>query len=235
LLFLFHVYEILRFGDMSGREPLNGDQPTPLLEGSAARPRSDNGAMFPPPQTLATRLATPCLLALLPACLSASAWAQSDALQIYARLNVGLEAMHRDAADGARHNMRRLSNYRSVLGLRGNEALGAGTRLLFQVEGTLSPDTGRRHRGARHPHRSRRNVGHAIRRQLDHAVQLGHIKPGSVLPDHRRLHEHHGQRFGLECRQPDRHRLVRPPPEEQPALLDAGLARRVAAPGPRLQ
>ena len=106
------------------------------------RARSDNGAMFLRPPTLLPRLAAPCLLALLPACLPASAWAQSDALQIYARLNVGLEAMQRDAANGARHSVTRLSNYRSVLGLRGSEALCAGTRLLFQIEGTLSPDTG---------------------------------------------------------------------------------------------
>ena len=121
---------------------LNEDQSTPLLEGAATRACSDNGAMFSRPILLRARRAAPCLLALLPTCLPASAWAQSDALQIYARLNAGLEAMQRGAADGARHSVTRLSNYRSVLGLRGNEALGAGTRVLYQIEGTLAPDTG---------------------------------------------------------------------------------------------
>lgn len=80
------------------------------------------------------------MLALLPACLPTLALAETDALQIYARLNLGLEAMQQSGA--RRHDVTRLSNYRSVLGVRGGEALGAGMRVLYQVEGTLSPDTG---------------------------------------------------------------------------------------------
>ena len=76
------------------------------------------------------------ILSALLAALSASAVAQDD-VQVYGRLNVGLERLQNDGTPVAR-----LSNYRSVLGFRGSEDLGGGTRILFQIEGTLSPDTG---------------------------------------------------------------------------------------------
>jgi len=82
---------------------------------------------------------TPTLLrAALFGLLSAPALASADSLQLYGRLNLGIESMrvHGNAAQT------RLSNYRSVLGVRGSEDLGRGMRLIFQVEGTLSPDTG---------------------------------------------------------------------------------------------
>lgn len=60
-----------------------------------------------------------------------------DALQIYGRLNVGLESVQNAGA-----RIARLSNNRSVLGFRGEEKVGGGVKLLFQIEGTLSPDTG---------------------------------------------------------------------------------------------
>jgi predicted porin len=74
---------------------------------------------------------------LLPLALGAGqARAQTGQVQAYGRLNVGVE--HVDGGtDGTR-----LSNYRSVLGVRGSEDLGGGVQLLFQVEGTLAPDTG---------------------------------------------------------------------------------------------
>jgi len=65
-----------------------------------------------------------------------SACAQ-DAVQIYGRLNVGLENLQADSA-----RVVRLSNNRSVLGFRGEEELGGGVKVLFQIEGTLAPDTG---------------------------------------------------------------------------------------------
>jgi predicted porin len=79
-----------------------------------------------------------CALALL-AC---SAQAQ-DASVVYGRLNVALENMH-DTRDGAGRpaSVTRESNDRSVLGFRGSEDLGDGARALFQVEGTVAPDTG---------------------------------------------------------------------------------------------
>ncbi|THC39618.1 porin [Massilia sp. Mn16-1_5] len=64
--------------------------------------------------------------------------AQAESPQLYGRLNLGIQQMrvHGKASST------RLSNYRSVLGIRGGEDLGEGLRVLFQVEGTLSPDTG---------------------------------------------------------------------------------------------
>jgi len=66
--------------------------------------------------------------------------AQAEPPTIYGRLNLGVEdiRVHGDAHAASV----RLSNYRSVFGVRGSEDLGDGLQLLFQVEGTLSPDTG---------------------------------------------------------------------------------------------
>lgn len=65
--------------------------------------------------------------------------AAQDNVQLYGRLNVALEALHSSASGDS---VQRLSNNRSVLGFRGSEDLGGGWQALFQVEGTLSPDTG---------------------------------------------------------------------------------------------
>ncbi|MYM82789.1 porin [Duganella sp. FT50W] len=76
---------------------------------------------------------------ILPALLAVActgACAQSN-VQIYGRLNVGLESLQNDGTRVAR-----LSNNRSVLGFNGSEDLGGGTKVIFQIEGTLSPDTG---------------------------------------------------------------------------------------------
>lgn len=69
---------------------------------------------------------------------SAPCLAQADNLQLYGRLNLGLEAVRVHGGEAGT----RLSNYRSVFGVRGSEELADGLRVLFQVEGTLSPDTG---------------------------------------------------------------------------------------------
>ena len=65
----------------------------------------------------------------------AGAHAQT-AIQVYGRLNVALE--HVDGASART----RLVNNRSVLGFRGSEDLGGGLKAIFQIEGTISPDTG---------------------------------------------------------------------------------------------
>ena len=76
---------------------------------------------------------------ILPALLAVAfggASAQSN-VQIYGRLNAGLESLQNDGA-----RVVRLSNNRSVLGFNGSEDLGGGTKIIFQIEGTLSLDTG---------------------------------------------------------------------------------------------
>jgi predicted porin len=70
--------------------------------------------------------------------LATAAHAQDSAVQIYGRLNVALE----HAASSSGPGLTRLANNRSVLGFRGGEDLGGGLKAIFQIEGTLSPDTG---------------------------------------------------------------------------------------------
>ncbi len=73
--------------------------------------------------------------------LSGHACTQDDAVQLYGRLNLGIESVRLHGSnDGAATP--RLSNYRSVFGVRGSEDLGGSLKAIFQVEGTLSPDTG---------------------------------------------------------------------------------------------
>ncbi len=68
---------------------------------------------------------------------AASACAQTN-VQIYGRLNLSAEYV---GASGT-GKQARIANNRSVIGLRGSEHLGGGLQALFQVEGTLAPDTG---------------------------------------------------------------------------------------------
>jgi len=85
------------------------------------------------------RHGVPAVLAL---CLASQSSAQTN-VQIYARLNVSAEHVNTSATgDGPRASLNRISNNRSVLGLRGSEELGGGVSAIFQIEGTLSPDTG---------------------------------------------------------------------------------------------
>lgn len=74
---------------------------------------------------------------------SNQAMAQSENVQIYGRLNVGLEQVNTTAdAKGNDVSTTRLSNNRSVLGFHGTEDIGGGVKAIFQIEGTLSPATG---------------------------------------------------------------------------------------------
>jgi len=79
----------------------------------------------------------PFLTALALALAPASAQAQAGNVVLYGRLNLALE----NVQDGQQH-VTRESNNRSVLGFRGAEDLGNGMSALFQIEGTLAPDTG---------------------------------------------------------------------------------------------
>lgn len=73
------------------------------------------------------------------ACLAApaGALAQDSAPQLYGRLNLAIEQV---GADGARQA--RLSNNRSVFGVRGSERLAEDLSVVYQIEGTVAPDTG---------------------------------------------------------------------------------------------
>ena len=71
-----------------------------------------------------------------------SACAQDGAMQVYGRLNLAFEDVRAHGARDEGASLVRASNYRSVMGVRGSEDLGGGLRAIFQVEGTLSPDTG---------------------------------------------------------------------------------------------
>ena len=72
------------------------------------------------------------------ALVAGTAAAQTSPVVIYGRLNLALE----NVRGGDAGSTTRESNNRSVLGFRGSEDLGNGMKALFQIEGTLSPDTG---------------------------------------------------------------------------------------------
>lgn len=77
--------------------------------------------------------------ALLASCHAA---AQSN-VTVYGRLNVSVENMETSAGAGGKPlDVTRMVNNRSVFGFRGVEDLGGGMKAIFQIEGTLSPDTG---------------------------------------------------------------------------------------------
>jgi predicted porin len=87
-----------------------------------------------------------CIAALAAAqCAMAAAPALADnAVTIYGRLNTAAEYVTvTTATDGTKlGNIARLTNNRSVFGLRGEEDLGYGLKAIWQVESTLSIDTG---------------------------------------------------------------------------------------------
>ena len=72
--------------------------------------------------------------------------AAQSSVTVYGRLNVAMEHMETSAAGAAAGgkalSVTRLVNNRSVFGFKGTEDLGGGNKAIFQVEGTLSPDTG---------------------------------------------------------------------------------------------
>ena len=75
------------------------------------------------------------------ACAADAVLAQSPGTAtIYGRLNTGLEHVDVSGDGGADQN--RLSNYRSVLGFRGDEDIGGGLKVVWQIEGSISLDTG---------------------------------------------------------------------------------------------
>lgn len=82
------------------------------------------------------------LLAMGAAC-SGHAGAQSS-VTLYGRLNTALEYSYANTAtDGARlGGVGRLTNNRSVFGMRGEEGLGGSLKAIWQIESNVSLDTG---------------------------------------------------------------------------------------------
>lgn len=74
------------------------------------------------------------LLALLPL-----AGRADDGVVIYGRLNLAEEAVRVEGSQGSL-TQRRLSNNRSVVGFRGEEGLGDGLKLIWQIENSVAPD-----------------------------------------------------------------------------------------------
>lgn len=64
-----------------------------------------------------------------------------SAVTIYGRLNTAVERVDAGGA-GPDLSATRLSNYRSVLGFRGQEDLGGGLQAVWQIESAVSLDTG---------------------------------------------------------------------------------------------
>ncbi|GAB3252688.1 porin [Chitinimonas naiadis] len=62
-----------------------------------------------------------------------------DSVTIYGRLNLVAEAIRVQGA-AASVSQGRVSNNRSVIGLRGEEALGEGLKLVWQIENAVAPD-----------------------------------------------------------------------------------------------
>jgi predicted porin len=84
------------------------------------------------------------VLALAGGALALPAAAQEaggSTVTIYGRLNTAVEHVRASGA-GPDLSATRLSNYRSVLGFRGQEDLGAGLRAIWQIESAVSLDTG---------------------------------------------------------------------------------------------
>jgi predicted porin len=70
---------------------------------------------------------------------------QSNApVEVYGRINVALESIRpsTDSQGNEISNQSRLANNRSVIGFRGTEELGGGTRAIWQSESAVSVDTG---------------------------------------------------------------------------------------------
>jgi predicted porin len=83
------------------------------------------------------------LIAACMALTSGYAAAQGSSVQVYGRLNLAVENVRNSSdANGQSSSTTRESNNRSVIGFRGSEALDDGLKAIYQIEGTLSLDTG---------------------------------------------------------------------------------------------
>src|SRR6266446_5680238 len=68
--------------------------------------------------------------------------AQTANVTLYGRLNMDLEFVRGEQADGTNPTVNRVSSNSSRFGMRGTESLGGGLNAIFQIESNVSGDTG---------------------------------------------------------------------------------------------
>jgi predicted porin len=71
-----------------------------------------------------------------------AAQAQTANVTLYGRLNMDLEFVRGQQADGSNPTVNRISSNSSRLGVRGTESLGGGLNAIFQIESDIKGDTG---------------------------------------------------------------------------------------------
>lgn len=64
----------------------------------------------------------------------------ADSALVFGRINLSVESVDVPGAVASRQS--RLSNNRSVLGFKGSEDLGGGLKAIWQIQGSVAPDTG---------------------------------------------------------------------------------------------
>jgi len=82
------------------------------------------------------------LVAIAAAGVAASAHAQTANVALYGRINLDVEGVRGLATDGDDGWRARLSSDSSRFGLRGSEELGGGNAVIFQIESSVSADSG---------------------------------------------------------------------------------------------
>src|SRR6185437_8141014 len=71
-----------------------------------------------------------------------AAHAQTANVTLYGRLNIDFEVVSGRQQDGSNPHVSRLSSNSSRLGVRGTEPLGGGLSAIFQIEQSITGDTG---------------------------------------------------------------------------------------------
>jgi hypothetical protein len=161
----------------------------------------------------------------------AHAAAEEGSVQIYGRLNLALERVEqRGAGTNGRKSELRESNPRSVLGFRGSETLGGTLHLIFQVEGTLAPDTGTGAIAARDTRVGfEGSWGALFAGNWTSPYNSATSALDPFYPSTAGYMSIMGKRRGRQRYQRQRYHIVRPQAAKQPSLLDTCVARTIAA------
>src|SRR5438445_7988569 len=78
-----------------------------------------------------------------------AAEAQTANVTLYGRLNMDLEFVRGQQADGSNPTVNRVSSNSSRFGMRGTESLGGGLNAIFQIESSINGDTNAGNLGGR--------------------------------------------------------------------------------------